>query len=207
MAGGNDDIALLGYSDRLSLRPGETIEFKLSSKTNEPVKAWLTRSICADPNPDSPGIIEESADAWFPDRSIEACHQPFYPGSYAATENTLTLRESFRFCAIIFPMLEKHSIQTVLSVGDVSLIVDETGAAALHVGGRFYSTDVPLKLRCWYRLEAICEDGTVTVRQTPVVAALAVSAERTGVISELQSEDGLAAVSYTHLTLPTICSV
>jgi hypothetical protein len=61
-------IPLIGYTDCLSVRPGESIEFKLSyqdsissvdeqkrpeSAVNKEnyVDSWLSQSICADPNP------------------------------------------------------------------------------------------------------------------------------------------------------------
>mgnify|MGYP003996795153 FL=1 len=51
-------IPLIGYSDRLSGRPGDTISFKVSSISAEPFEAELFRSISADPNPAGPGVIE-----------------------------------------------------------------------------------------------------------------------------------------------------
>ena len=43
-------IPLIGYGHRLSVRPGETIEFKVSSQGPESFEASLVRVICADPN-------------------------------------------------------------------------------------------------------------------------------------------------------------
>ncbi|MDP7238433.1 MAG: N,N-dimethylformamidase large subunit, partial [Candidatus Latescibacteria bacterium] len=80
-----NQIPLLGYTDRLSGRPGDTIEFKVSSYTDEPYHAGLVRVISADPNPIGPGLIEEEVNipfgGTFPSRP-----QPFYPGSYASIE-------------------------------------------------------------------------------------------------------------------------
>ena len=44
-------IPLIGYSDKLSLRPNETISFKISSNLKKSFSASLKRSISADPNP------------------------------------------------------------------------------------------------------------------------------------------------------------
>ena len=52
-------IPLIGYVDKLSARPGDTLNFKVSSTGDEPFDAQLIRIICADPNPDGPGIIHE----------------------------------------------------------------------------------------------------------------------------------------------------
>ena len=56
---------LLGYADRLSVRPGETVAVKVSCTLEEDFSASLVRIICADPNPSGPGIIEESVPANF----------------------------------------------------------------------------------------------------------------------------------------------
>ena len=53
-------IPLIGYADRWSVRPGDTIEFKVSSRSAEPYRARLVRVISADPNPAGPGIKEEA---------------------------------------------------------------------------------------------------------------------------------------------------
>ena len=58
-------IPLIGYADRLSLRPGETINFKVSCSSADPYEARLVRIICGDPNPDGPGIKEEEIIADF----------------------------------------------------------------------------------------------------------------------------------------------
>ena len=184
----NDDVALLGYSNRLSVRPGEAIEYKLSSKTNLPVQAWLTRSICADPNPGSLGIVEESAEQWFAARTIDARHQPFHPGSYAVTDSILTLDGSFRLCATVFPMLAKETVQTVLSIDDVSLVIDETGAAALNIGENSYSTHEPLELHSWYKLEALCENGAISVWQSPLNS----TAPETVIATDVQHQSNTA---------------
>ena len=58
-------IPLIGYSDKLSVRQGETISFKVSSTLNKPFSASLKRSISADPNPKGVGIIEKDASKYF----------------------------------------------------------------------------------------------------------------------------------------------
>jgi N,N-dimethylformamidase len=163
-----DDIALLGYSDRLSARPGETIEFKVSCTFEGSVEAWLTRSICADPNPASPGIVEESAEAWFAPHTFPARHQHFHRGSYAVTEQPVTQHQSVRLLATVFPMLAKRAPQTIMNIDGLTLCLDEAGAAAIRCGDTTVSSNVPLKLRNWYRLEALYDGGTLAIRQTPM---------------------------------------
>ena len=51
-------VDLIGYTDKLSGRAGDTINFKVSSQLDAPVEARLLRSICADANPAGMGIVE-----------------------------------------------------------------------------------------------------------------------------------------------------
>ena len=60
-----EDVLIAGYSDRLSVRPGETIRFAVSSLANTNYQATLFRSISSDPNPKGPGIVELNADEYF----------------------------------------------------------------------------------------------------------------------------------------------
>ena len=48
-------IPLIGYANKLTVRPNETIDFKVSSSSSQPFHASLVRIICADPNPNGPG--------------------------------------------------------------------------------------------------------------------------------------------------------
>ncbi|MDP6688445.1 MAG: hypothetical protein QF384_03000, partial [Alphaproteobacteria bacterium] len=64
-------IPLIGYTNRLSGRSGDSIEFKVSSIAHEPFTAQLFRSISADPNPMGPGIIERPVAS-----SLDGNHYP-----------------------------------------------------------------------------------------------------------------------------------
>jgi len=49
---------LVGYCDRWSAKPGQTIRFMVSSAADAPFDLRFVRHICADPNPNGPGIRE-----------------------------------------------------------------------------------------------------------------------------------------------------
>jgi len=169
-----DSVPLAGYSDRLSVRPGEAVSFKVSSTGSGPVSAWLTRSICADPNPAGMGVTEERRDDAFPPQEFPARYQPFYPGSYAITEGEVSVpgEEGFTLQAVVFPTLLAPRNQTVLAVGPAALFLDAAGAAAARVGDISVSTGVPLSLRFWYQLEARYDAaaGRLSITQTPIDA-------------------------------------
>ena len=102
----SETIPLLGYSDKLSGRPGDVVGVKVSSHLEEPYEARLVRVISADPNPDGPGMIEEEVPAAFagpyPSRP-----QPFYPGSYVRIKRPLALASAptLTLEAVIWPTL------------------------------------------------------------------------------------------------------
>ena len=86
------DIHIIGYSDKLSVRPGDTIGFKVSSHSEQPFDARLARLISADPNPAGPGIIERQCDQWFAPQQVASRVQPFFPGSYAISNQSIVLK-------------------------------------------------------------------------------------------------------------------
>ena len=159
---------LLGYSDKLSARPGDTVSFKVSSASAAPFTARLVRSISADPNPAGQGIVEEDASTYFKTRTVPSVDRPFFAGSYgvADTEIALPSNAVVTISAIIFPTSRSDMHQTVLSVGTLDLHIDPTGAVALRVDGQSVSTGHPLNLRQWYRIEARMQAGGVTIVQT-----------------------------------------
>ena len=59
-------VPIIGYCNKLSGRPGDILEFKVSSKMQSDYTASLRRSICADPNPKGIGIVEDNCDFLFP---------------------------------------------------------------------------------------------------------------------------------------------
>jgi N,N-dimethylformamidase len=113
------EVPLAGYTDRLSARPGDTVKFYLSATTARTanngetpplqqkvkVRASLTSSICADPNPKGQGIIEKDASMYFEERTIGIRHQTIPRGSFAQTRSNLKVSSS------IFKDLRKIKIE------------------------------------------------------------------------------------------------
>ena len=86
-----EDVLIAGYSDRLSVRPGETIRFAVSSLADTNYQATLFRSISSDPNPEGPGIVKLNADEYFKPIKLPSRHQSIKPGSYGETEKPLAI--------------------------------------------------------------------------------------------------------------------
>ena len=170
-------IPLIGYADRLSLRPGETINFKVSSTSTEPYAARLVRIICGDPNPAGPGIKEEIVPAVFagqyPSRSQHAAL-----GSYATVDMGGRTLDSFTLVATIWPTLPNRPDQGLIGRYDaerregVALSIGPNGAALCLAGETSFefSTGKPFRGRAWYRVWASydAQSGIVRVGQKPL---------------------------------------
>ncbi len=159
-------IPLIGYSDRLSVAPGMTINFQISSCQQQPYQAKLVRVICGDPNPNSPGIKEEEIEAsfrgYYPSR-----FQPVYLGSYAKVDGRDIINQlsSFTFIVTIWPSTPEKGSQGIISQYDtdinagVALIIDNNACLSVRLGdgqGNYLqiSTNKKLYSRTWYRVWA-----------------------------------------------------
>ena len=199
------NLPLTGYVEQLSGRPGETLEFKVSSKSDKPFTGRLFRSICADPNPDGPGILEEDASYFFATQEFASVHRPFFPGSYglAAGDVSADAEATMVFSAIIFPTQLSERTQTVLGCGEFDLCLDTQGAACFRAGATKVSTNVPLKLRQWHRIEGRLENGVLAITQNVLgrYAGSPVKAETSGSAIALQ---GTATVG-AHMSGTQAC--
>ena len=166
-----NNIPLVGYSDRLSARPGDAISFKVSSQVKSSISARLFRSISADPNPDGAGIVENDASEYFSPTSIVATEQPFYPGSYGLTVDQLSAhpKSVITLSALVYPTLTGKHDQTIMSLGNVEICIDKRGCAALKVGNCRVSVSTAMNLKHWYRVNAsVGVDGKLSILQERV---------------------------------------
>lgn len=163
-------VELVGYVDRLSGRPGDVLQFKVSSQLPEPYETRLVRVISADPNPDGPGMIEEAVAADFAG-SYASRPQPFDPGSYVQVGGQITLQGGpATLEAVIWPTLINGQEQVILAVGDMILMLLGDGSLGGRLGPHKFSTDMPLKVRHWYRVSLSSDPTTkrVTLSQQEI---------------------------------------
>ena len=155
-------LPIAGYADRLSVRPGETIAFKVSSQLEGPYKARLVRVICADANPAGPGIREEAVEADF-QGSYPSHFQPIHLGSYAVinANHDLSGADGLTFVATIWPTTPgSKRRQGIVSAYDpttrlgFAIAVGEDGSAEAILGATRVKTRVPMTARRWYRVWA-----------------------------------------------------
>lgn len=162
------ELPLVGYTDKLSLRPGETIAFKVSSTSAQPYTASLFRSISADPNPDGPGIIEEAQPEFFETSTYPSRHQRINRGSYALGVEPLSISAKEKIDVSVTIYLTKYASAecTVFEIGELKFAINSKGIPELSLGGqRMFGEAIGLKQ--WCRLDFSIEaSGSTKIAQT-----------------------------------------
>lgn len=171
--------ALIGYTDRISVRSGEKISFKVSSAGPTPYHAMLVRIVRGDPNPGGPPPKFEDMSDLFDGRFASRI-QHAWPGSYGLVEGAKDLRlpPSLQVEALIWPTLPEDGPQTVISRRDAAsgagfaLVLTPDGMA-LETGADRIVVGKKLRARIWYRVWASAdpETGALRVGQQPLARA------------------------------------
>lgn len=176
-------MKIVGYSDRLSVAPGEKIRFMVSCELPA-YRADIVRLIHGDPNPRGPGFKERPAETSvsgeYPGRK-----QPIHTGSYVIVSDSPRLRQlgSFTLEAWIYPTTPRKEVQGILTKWSAAtgtgygLFIDEGGDLALWLGdkdGRVERIRSGKSLRAsdWYFVAATydAKSGKVGLHQEPVTA-------------------------------------
>jgi len=173
-------MRLVGYSDRLSAAPGETLAFQISAEHPE-YQADIVRIIHGDPNPLGPGFIEEEVETAVSGRYPGRVQQ-IATGSYLAVPDhpLLQFAGSFTFQAWIMPTLPYEPRQAIVAKwnedgpGSFALLL-EGGALTLLLAGAGgdvarVSTGVPIVAGQWCFVAATFDAavGTVRLMQEPL---------------------------------------
>jgi N,N-dimethylformamidase len=162
-----DMLRLTGYADRLSVAPGQTIRFMVSSEA--PVyESSLVRLIHGDENPAGPGLIERPVASSI-DGARDGHHQPIRSGSYVEISLGGAALDRVAFRVLVCPTNPGAGEQTIASLGDWAVGLDETGALQVEVAGSRLSTGVALARWTWYDVTcSVGRDGRATIRQAPL---------------------------------------
>src|SRR5262245_41520566 len=174
-------MEVVGYGDRLSVAPGETIRFMVSCERPR-YQADIVRLIQGDDNPRGPGFKEQPlptpVSGQYPGRI-----QPLHPGSYVLVPDSPALRQrgSFTMQAWIAPTTPQKGVQGLLTKWCAAagrgygLFLDEGGDLALWVSspeGRRerLRTGKPLRAGEWYFVAASydAQTGHVCLYQEPL---------------------------------------
>ena len=159
-------VPLVGYSDKLSGRPGDRINFMVSSEHKGDFSAELFRSISADPNPQGLGIVEQSCDEFFPKKSFLSRKQAFHPGSYAISEKSLkiTAEDKIIFSVMIYPTLQCANSQSIIEFGQFCLNLNTEGKVVFGSDAGSVTSSNAVSLRSWQRVEAqITKLGQISI--------------------------------------------
>ena len=152
-------LPVAAYADRLSVRPGEDIAFKVSSQVDGDYEARLVRIVCGDANPKGPGLVEEPVAAAFEGR-YRGRSQPVHQGSYVAIAKGADLSgtDGVTFVATVWPTTPGDGKrQGVLSAFDpttrvgFALAIGEDGSAEARLGSTRGKTRGPPGGREWGR--------------------------------------------------------
>jgi N,N-dimethylformamidase beta subunit-like, C-terminal/Concanavalin A-like lectin/glucanases superfamily len=133
-------MKVVGYADRLSVQPGETIKFMVSSELPR-YRADIVRLIHGDTNPRGPGYKEELVQAPV-NREYPGRSQALPNGSYVTVPDNPALRlsASFTLQAWIYPTTPAKGVQglitkwTSTTQRGYGLVIDEDGSLALWLG-------------------------------------------------------------------------
>ena len=149
-------LKLLGYPDRYSAAPGESVTFHVSAEENQSYEASLVRVICGDCNPDGPGLKFESIPSAI-DGIYDGARQVTNAGSYmAAMVKGLARARQLTFVTMIWPTLIVRDDQTIFCWGTAEgdrlrLLMRKGGILTLEAAsGSFDLSDAPMLERQWY---------------------------------------------------------
>ena len=174
-------MEIVGYADPLSVRPGETVRFMVSTGHQE-YRADLVRLIHGAESVDGPGFKEREIaspiNTTFPGQK-----QHIWPGSYVVVANAdaLALTGSFTLTAWIFPTLPQRDWpQGILTKwheeagSGYGVFLRPDGALSVRIGDGSGTTvelqsGVPLRPREWYYVAARydAERGLLQLDQRP----------------------------------------
>ena len=198
---GTNPMPIIGYSDRLTVRPGEKIKFMVSCDSRS-YRAEIVRMLHADGNKMGPGLKVEPVKS-----SVTGAHQgkrESYPqGSYVLVQKCdgLVAGRGFTLQAWVMPTTPAKGLQGIITRWSgregFGMFVSPRGRLCLGLrkAGRTKWVESGRRMQpsTWYFVACALDekDGTVTLRQEPVVKW---PSEPTTVVSKRLAD----AASYTN---------
>ncbi|MCZ6506826.1 MAG: hypothetical protein O7A04_02085, partial [Acidobacteria bacterium] len=170
---GRKDI--VGYSNHLSVAPGDRLEIKVSTYGPERYRNDIVRLVCGDDTPGGAPFAEEEIGSDV-DGDYEGRHQPIHTGSsvYVPPSEAFAGLRVFTVAATIWPTRPGSDEQSILGTWSqqdgtgFSLLLDSSGALALRLGDgtaiEQHSSGVPLTARRWHRVAATFDGERRVVR-------------------------------------------
>ena len=178
----DSENGIAGYSDVIYVRPGETIDFKVSCEGVRTYQSDIVRLICGDTDPEGPGFKDKLVKTHVSGRR-QGRKQEIRQGSHAVvpTAPALESLESFSVQAMVWPTTPGKGLQGVLSKWSAksksgfALVIDTNGRIALTLGdgtGRVQTVTTGRSLLAcqWYFVGASYDSrsGKIRVFQKPL---------------------------------------
>ena len=151
---------IMGYSDKISACPGETIKFMVSCEGQPLYQARLVQIIHGDTSPEGPGYKEREVASTF-HGDHKARRQEIYAGSHAIVNGNrhFDALESFTLQAMVWPTTVEKGRQTIIALrngrGGIVLGIDASGALSVDIHNtdgktETVSTGKAMLSREWY---------------------------------------------------------
>lgn len=174
-------MKILGYTQQLSVLPGEQVDVKVSCDAPD-YHAEIVKLIHGDTNPDGPGEkiepVSTHVTGTYPGR-IQRVHS----GSHVVVEHhhRLDLSDTWTLQTLVYPTTPDRGVQGLITKWDdttkagIGLFIGDDGATQVWIGDgqaqtQQLSTGVALITGLWYLVTGSrAADGTLTVSQVPVV--------------------------------------
>ncbi len=155
---------ILGYTQEISVAPGEELACKVSAEENQRYFARIVRLVNGDCNPEGPGFrvdpVPSDIEGWY-----QGSRQSTDAGSYMVVPRLRGIAEGapLTFLAAIWPTyIKSPQRQVVLALeaagGSLRLLTETGGRLVLEAGATRVALALPLLDRHWYRV-AVTVDG------------------------------------------------
>jgi len=166
-------MKITGYSDKISVRPGETVQFMVNCELPA-YEAEVVRIICGDTNPAGPGVKEKVIRTPV-NGTYKGRKQIIEAGSYVTIPMSPVLEQlqSFSVQALIWPTTPEKGRQIIVAKfsdreqSGFALMIAEDGSLALMLGdgkgnAEVITTGKRLLAREWYFVAASYEESDLT---------------------------------------------
>jgi N,N-dimethylformamidase len=150
---------IVGYTDRLSVQPGERQRFMISADPPGEYQASLVRLICGDDGTIGAGFQEEPVD-WPGAGKYSGVRQSISPGSYGVVPEVPALRAGTVSLYFMPTLLRADQEQTLLDLGGLSISVT-SGGVRLRKGPAALFGPLPVVERRWHWLSFLFDARAV----------------------------------------------
>jgi N,N-dimethylformamidase len=177
-------LEVMGYCDRLSVQPGETVRFMATALSAGSADGQLVRLLHGDEHPGGPGFVEREIEAGI-NGKIHVGPQATQLGNYieiSDPQGRLALRSSFTLYAFVYPTIPAKGRQTILGRWCTArrqgyeIGINDRGRLCARIGsGEIVEAvaDADLVARVWYFVAATfdAEAGLLSIHQEPMINA------------------------------------